>query len=88
MTKEEFLEQYGTILITFVSYYKYSFTYEAHGTINLRLESIMAMQALEATYRNQLFPSMTVRQLDEEMPYYCALLDGKLIGDWRDDVFG
>ena len=58
MTQQEFVNQYGTVIIHFFSYYKYSFTYRSLQ--GLQLETTMAAQALSNTYRNTLRPIMTV----------------------------
>lgn len=63
MTRDEFYEKYGEVLVTFSSYYKYTFTYRAKLPDGQTLTVGYGGQADEI-YRFEVVPNVPVKVAD------------------------
>lgn len=63
MTRDEFYEKYGEVLVTFSSYYKYTFTYRAELPDGQTLTVGCGGQA-EEIYRFDVVPNESVKVID------------------------
>jgi hypothetical protein len=83
MTRTEFYEKYGEVLVTFSSYYKYTFTYRAELPDGQALTVGYGGQADEI-YRFDVAPNVPVKVID--LYPYCGSIykNGKEIEGFYD----
>jgi hypothetical protein len=85
VTREEMMEKYGEVELTFSSYYKYSFTFTGTTPDGIKLMASFGGHA-EEIYRREVAADTpeTLRYLDPS--WLCASdAEGNKIGEWWTD---
>lgn len=81
MTQNEFLEKYGNVLVTFSSYYKYSFTYKGTLEDGSYIEVRVGGNS-DDIYRFEVFADKE-KTIDDLYPYSGQVFkDGKEIEEF------